>query len=80
MPYRRLLLRLGTQQQHTATRQRRLQQLQSAFVAIDLERIRGRHIVLVDDVITTGATLDTAAHALRAAGAKRVSAVVFAQA
>jgi predicted amidophosphoribosyltransferase len=43
-------------------------------------RVYGEYIVLVDDVITTGATLDAAAKALKAAGAKRVSAIVFAQA
>jgi predicted amidophosphoribosyltransferase len=42
--------------------------------------IRGRHVVLVDDVITTGATLEAAAALLKAAGARRVSALVFARA
>lgn len=39
----------------------------------------GSHVVVVDDVLTTGATLESVAKLLRSAGVKRVDAVVFAQ-
>ena len=39
-----------------------------------------RHILIVDDVITTGATLDTLATVLRRAGTERVSALCLAKA
>jgi len=41
--------------------------------------VRGKNILLVDDVMTTGATLSAASQALRDAGANQVSVVVFAR-
>lgn len=43
------------------------------------ERIAGRRVILVDDVLTSGATAEAAAHALRKAGAARVDVLVFAR-
>ena len=41
--------------------------------------VRGHHILLVDDVTTTGSTLDAAAEPLRAAGAASIWGLAFAQ-
>ena len=43
-------------------------------------RLRGRHILLVDDVVTTGATLNACAAALFDAGARTLSYVTFGRA
>ena len=43
-------------------------------------RIRARHVVIVDDVVTTGATCQQLARVLKAAGAKKVSVLAIARA
>ena len=52
--------------------------VQGAFSA-EPESVRDRHVLLVDDVLTTGATMSAAAGALLAAGASRVSAYCLAR-
>jgi predicted amidophosphoribosyltransferase len=42
-------------------------------------QLQGRRVVLVDDVMTTGASLFSAAAALRLAGAAHITAVVLAR-
>lgn len=79
-PYAPLLGRLGSQRQVGASRQQRLAQLAGAFRVTRPYLLAGRTIVLVDDVMTTGASLETAAAALKKAGAKRVVGLVFARA
>ncbi len=76
------LVRLGeTPDQHSLGREARLRNLRGVFAAHPhhARQLDGRHVLLVDDVTTTGATLHTAAQALQQAGAARVSALVFAR-
>ncbi len=73
------LVRLGQAHQVGASRAARLRHLDGAFRVRYSDKIKGAHIVLIDDVCTTGATLESAARALREAGAKQVDALVFAQ-
>lgn len=62
--------------QRGSSRAERLTQVQGAFRPA---RAVPHHAVLVDDVLTTGATLTAAARALRAAGCARVGAIVTAR-
>jgi len=43
------------------------------------QHLAGRRVLLIDDVSTTGATLQAAGRALRQAGAREVSALVLAR-
>lgn len=73
-----LLRRVGSERQVGASRQTRLEQLEAAFRPIRQSYIVGGHILLVDDVVTTGATLSVAAKTLKQAGAKSISAITVA--
>lgn len=53
--------------------------LQTPGVPQALGELEGRRVVLVDDVMTSGASLFTAARALRKAGAAHITAVVLAR-
>jgi ComF family protein len=58
----------------------RRENLRGAFEAGVPEQIRGRTVVLIDDVMTTGATLSACARALKRAGAERVFGLTLARA
>jgi ComF family protein len=77
--FMRLLNRHTNVRQLGSSRAERMKQMESEFVIIRNPDIAGKHVLIVDDVMTTGATLSSAARELKKAGAKSVSAVVFAQ-
>ena len=62
--------------QATLDRAERLTNLLGAFVVAEPARIVGRHIGVVDDVMTTGTTLGEIATQLKRAGASRITNVV----
>ena len=71
----------ATASQVGMTRSQRQDNMQGAFRVADAGRLQveGRTLLLVDDVLTTGATLNAAARALLRAGAQAVDVLVFAQ-
>lgn len=65
--------------QQTLTAAERRNNLTGAFACPSPRAVFARRVLLVDDVVTTGATLSACADTLADAGARRVSALAFAR-
>jgi ComF family protein len=70
-----------TQQQIGLSKPQRASNVQGAFKVADdrQSEIQGRRVILIDDVLTSGATVDACARALLRAKAARVDVLVFAR-
>lgn len=81
LPTKLVLKKLyATKPQKTLTMQQRSGNLLGAFDVIDAASVEGATVLLVDDVVTTGSTLDECAKMLKLHGAKEVYAVTAAAA
>jgi ComF family protein len=71
----------ATPQQVGLSKTDRTNNVQGAFRVPDGQKpvVHGRRVVLIDDVLTSGATVDTCARALLRAGAAHVDVLVFAR-
>ena len=73
LPLLKTLKRIrNTKDQTKLTPEQRIENVTGAFALIDPEKIKGKRVILVDDVITTGATLRECASVLKKAGAKEI--------
>ena len=66
-------------EQRGASREERFENVRGAFIiSEDLQRrIRGRHLLLIDDVFTSGATLQECSNVLLSRGANEVNVLVL---
>ena len=79
--YRRLLLRrLGGKAQKKLSEEERQNNVKNRFIFNPSEELDGETIVLVDDVVTTGATASECVKALREKGAKEIVLLTIARA
>jgi ComF family protein len=77
-----LLVRIRhTTAQSALDRKARIANVKGAFTVEPLRahEVRGKRIAIVDDVMTSGASISAAASALRAAGAAHITGMVFAR-
>jgi ComF family protein len=75
-----LLLRTTKHHQVGSNRDDRIEHMKNAFLAKNTTKYKDFTVVLVDDVFTTGATIESAAKVLKKAGIKTVVGAVFARA
>jgi ComF family protein len=75
-----LLRNRWTEPQTALSRKERKKNIKDAFLIKYRERIRGKKIVLVDDVYTTGSTVNECARVLMKAGAELVDVLTLARA
>lgn len=68
-----------THSQVGLTREERIANLRDAFRVIDPARVKGRTVLVVDDVMTTGTTVSECARVLKKAGAEKVWAATVAR-
>lgn len=80
-PYEPFLLKRirHTKQQTQLNKEERKKNVRGAFSIGNNFDVKGKTILLVDDVLTTGATLSSCAKTLKEAGAKKVYCLVFAR-
>ncbi|HZP23690.1 MAG TPA: ComF family protein [Terriglobales bacterium] len=62
------------------SREERIENMRGAFRVADAGRVKGRTVIVVDDVMTTGTTLSECARVLKRAGAENVWAATVARA
>lgn len=58
----------------------RIDNVKNCFALTDPEKVKNKNVILVDDVFTTGSTVNEAVKTLKQAGAKKIIAFVFAKA
>jgi ComF family protein len=71
-------LRNTETQTHIKSHDKRIENLRGAFGLVKPRSIRGKHVVIIDDVMTTGATLRSFARCLVEAKPASLSAIVIA--
>jgi ComF family protein len=82
LPLEDLLVKTKNNKQQAGLRdyEKRKENAAGCFSAVNPEKISGKNIILVDDVFTSGATMNEAVKVLKSCGAKKIIALVAAKA
>jgi len=68
-----------TPSQTEVSAEKRRENLKNAFLCQDFNKIKNKTILLIDDVFTTGSTLEECSRVLKKAGAKKIIGIVIAK-
>lgn len=69
----------NTKVQSTLNKTQRIQNIKDAFAVTDVEKIKDKKIILVDDIYTTGSTVNECSRILKQAGVKEICVVTIAK-
>ena len=75
-----LVRKCWTEPQTRLNREQRLHNVKDAFHVSDPSKVKGRRVLIIDDVYTTGTTLNECTKTLRSAGASEVHALTVCRA
>ena len=78
IPFERLLVRCGGRAQKDLSRAGRIRNAKESFAMVRGADCNGRTVILIDDIVTTGAGMAAGARLLRRAGARTVMALAVA--
>lgn len=69
----------NTEVQSTLTKKQRVENVKNAFSITDNTKIKDKKIILIDDIYTTGSTVNECSRILKNAGAKEICVVTIAK-
>ena len=68
----------NTAMQSTLTKTKRIENVHNAFVIQDMDKIKGKTVVLFDDIYTTGSTVNECSRILKQSGVKEIAILTLA--
>lgn len=69
----------NTKEQKTLTKEERVKNLMGAFKVSRVKDIKNKNVILIDDVMTTGATINECKEVLKKSGANRITVLTIAK-
>lgn len=69
----------NTKEQKTLTKEERVKNLMGAFKVSRIEDIKNKNVILIDDVMTTGATINECKYVLKKSGANKITVLTIAK-
>ncbi len=69
---------IDTKKQSTLTKKERIKNVENAFNVVNSKSIENKNVILLDDIFTTGSTLNECSRMLKLAGTKEIAILTIA--